>query len=542
MDTHKLKRFAFGATLLLLTACTNHLRYAHQNTVANANQVLVQGAALDKQTVKEQRSRGQQEAKPHVPRAVSSLLLPSDNDAQADKMSIGKRFDIAVKEVPAQTFFLGLVQDAKESIVVSPAISGKITLNMKAVTLPNILNAVKELYGYEFTKTSFGYEVFPRKMETHVFYISRLDVDREGSSSMSINSSNLTSASASSNSGTSGSSVKTTSKSAFWVELKSSLSLLINLDTDKKSTKGAAEKEKPSLAISQDTGTIVIRAYPKQLRAVAKFLSRTQGILKREVIIEAKILDVQLDDQFSSGINWNLLKASSSGSPTLLPAVSGMLTNIFALSASAGNNFSAAINLLSSQGDVSVLSSPRISTLNNQKAVIKVGKDSYFITNVSVDTTTTSGANSQVAGITLEPFFSGVALDVTPEIDKNDNVTLHIHPVISRVVDETKEVSLGDTVTKMPLASSTVREVDSIVRAHTGQVIIIGGLMDTTTTHKRAGLPVPDRFQGVNKLLANKDDTVSKDELIILLRPIVVKPSTWGDQLEGASDNIFKGE
>jgi MSHA biogenesis protein MshL len=183
---------------------------------------------------------------------------------------------------------------------------------------------------------------------------------------------------------------------------------------------------------------------------------------------------------------------------------------------------------------VHVLSSPRIATLNNQKAVLKVGTDEFFVTNVST-TTTTGTATTTNPSVTLQPFFSGVALDVTPQIDESGNIILHIHPSVSNVTTVDKSVNLGagGSLT-LPLASSSISETDSVVRGRDGNVVAIGGLMRQSSTSDRSQLPGAANIPVLGAALRQTNETTQKRELVILLKPTVVQnDSTWTqDMLE----------
>ena len=254
-----------------------------------------------------------------------------------------------------------------------------------------------------------------------------------------------------------------TSKSDFWDELGKSLTAIVGNDKGR------------SVVISPMSGVIVVRAMPDELRNVTAYLKASQISVERQVILEAKIVDVQLNDSFQSGVNWAAFKnnpnsRTSAGqlSPGTTLATTGAITNglitatpgaSLALAATAAtgqtagalfglafqtSNFAALLNFLESQGNVQVLSSPRIATLNNQKAVLKVGTDDFFVTNVSTTTTTgVAGAATTTPSVTLQPFFSGIALDVTPSIDENGEIILHVHPSVSQVSTVTKIVDLG---------------------------------------------------------------------------------------------------
>jgi len=189
-----------------------------------------------------------------------------------------------------------------------------------------------------------------------------------------------------------------------------------------------------------------------------------------------------------------------------------------------------------------VLSSPRVATINNQKAVIKVGNDKFFVTNVSSNTNSSSGSSTNTtANITLTPFFSGISLDVTPQIDENGNVTMHIHPIVSSVIKDTQTFKVNGEDQILPLAASSTRESDSIVRAKNGQVIVIGGLIQNSGENYQASTPGADRLPGIGGLFKSKNKLSRKFELVILLRPIIVESTkTWQQQLQEAATSVKK--
>jgi MSHA biogenesis protein MshL len=196
------------------------------------------------------------------------------------------------------------------------------------------------------------------------------------------------------------------------------------------------------------------------------------------------------------------------------------------------DNFAGVLTFLESQGSVQVLSSPRIATLNNQKAVLKVGTDEFFITNVTGGTTTTTGAVAGTTGtntfptLTLRPFFSGVALDITPQIDEESNIILHIHPSVSDVQEQDRQVNLGTlfggTVT-LPLARSTVSETDSIVKVGDSNIVAIGGLMKVDITNDQSGVPFLQNIPIAGQAFRSNRRTAVKKELVILIKPTVVQ-------------------
>ena len=204
-------------------------------------------------------------------------------------------------------------------------------------------------------------------------------------------------------------------------------------------------------------------------------------------------------------------------------------------------NFAALLNFLETQGTVSVLSSPRIATLNNQKAVLKVGTDELYVTNVTTTTTSTTSGSVSTPSLTLQPYFSGISLDVTPQIDENSNIILHIHPAVSVVEEKEKVVDLGATLGefKLPLATSSVNETDSIVRVTDGNIVAIGGLMSQSQIHDRSQLPGAGNVPLLGTLFGQRGSDLSKRELVILLKPTVIQQDgNWVRDIEETAERM----
>jgi MSHA biogenesis protein MshL len=348
------------------------------------------------------------------------------------------------------------------------------------------------------------------------------------------------------------SSITTNTNNDFWSDLASSLQGIVGNEAGRK------------VVVNLQSGVIMVRAMPKEIRQVESFLRVMQVNIERQVILEAKILRVELNTNSQQGVNWSILgnrrsssalvgnvnnnssiATSGNGSQTtgdLTADMGGVLTNaattaiggpLFAV-ALQGANFAALLSFLETQGDVEVLSSPRIATINNQKAVLKVGTDEFYITGIRQSTTASVGATTTMPEVTLQPFFSGIALDVTPQIDKDDNIILHMHPTISEVSTVNKQFTLGGSTNQfnLPLPSSNVSETDSIVRTRDGSVIAIGGLMTESNIKTGSKVPGLGDVKGIGKAFRQNGQATIKSELVILLKSTVVQGSdSWSTDM-----------
>jgi MSHA biogenesis protein MshL len=466
-------------------------------------------------------------------------------------------------------FFMGLVEDTDYNMIVDEAVSGRISLNLRNVTIPEVMEAVREVYGFEFRELAGGYLVRPAGLQTRIFSVDYLHLTREGSSSTRVSSGSVsdghtgqqgrgasrgfggTAGGRSSDERTTGTRIETESRSDFWADMKNTLEAIL------------ADTAGGRVILNPQSGTIAVRAMPSELRDIEQYLGTMQTNVGRQVVLEAKILEVELRDEFRSGINWMGLAdsgrdsgtfsqrtgpdlfdegfAPGRGSDAVLGNIGGaqQIGGTFAASLQLGADFSAFIELLQRQGETRVLSSPRVSTVNNQKAVIKVGTDEFFVTGIqSGGAFGAAGATSQ-RNVELTPFFSGIALDVTPQISANNDVTLHIHPTVSQVTDQRKDLTVAGETDSLPLAFSEVRESDSIVRARSGQIVVIGGLMQNQMRDEVFSTPLLGNIPVLGHLFRQTRQRETKTELVILLRPVVVESDDqWDDMTRQYQSDI----
>jgi MSHA biogenesis protein MshL len=187
-----------------------------------------------------------------------------------------------------------------------------------------------------------------------------------------------------------------------------------------------------------------------------------------------------------------------------------------------------------------VLSSPRVAAINNQKAVLRVGTDDFFITNISTTTTASATGTVTTPSITVQPFFSGIALDVTPQIDEEGMVTMHVRPSVSEVSERSRVVNLGTLGSfTLPLASSNVNETDTVVRVQDGYIVAIGGLMQQSQSDNEAKVPGAGDVPIAGNLFKRTARSGVKRELVFLIKPTVIKgDAQWRDDIARSEERI----
>jgi MSHA biogenesis protein MshL len=497
-----------------------------------------------------------QEAPTEASTARTPSTAPKDDES---------RFDVNVNDAPARAFFQGLADGTPYNILVDPQVGGLVSLTLKHVTFEEALAAARDLYGYDFRRTVAGFLILPATIQSRLYHLNYLDLQRFGVSKTRISSgqvsqgdnsqygANATSASAGAASAPptdqnqrpvdlTGTAVMTRMDSDFWGGVEADLKLIVGPLPDH------------NLIVNRQSGIVMVRALPRELRDVDDYLRRTADSVSRQVVLEARIVEVELDSAYQAGINWAKIAKVGSGALFFGQAspAGGFGGNLLTqpgttVNVSPGNpvtgfvnntlggaftfaadftDFNAFIQLLGTQGQTHVLSSPRVSTLQNQKAIIKAGSDEFFVTKVTSNTVTGT-ATSTSHDVELTPFFSGVALDVTPQIGDDGMVLLHVHPAVSEVTDQVKTLTLTGETDVLPLALSQIRESDSIVKARSGQLIVIGGLMREQHTNQNYRIPLLGDVPLVGKLFRSEQKKSTTSELVILLRPLVIDDAEW---------------
>lgn len=523
----------------------------------------------DAQAALAEQQKQAQAAVPAIPDSVTQDLLALTSPMQ-QAQPMQQRFNVAAANVDVADFFTSLVADTEYSVAIHPAVSGQITLDLKQVTLNEAFAVIEQLYGYHIKQVGSIYKVMPGGLRTETIAVNYLLMQRSGSSSISVTAGGISSSQGGNSGGNSGgnnqnsnqsnnqnnsnqngnqnsqggsgngSSVQSSSQTDFWKDLKEAITGVMGSGPDR------------VVVISPQAGLVTVRGLPSEIEAVRAYLGQTEESLQRQVILEVKIIEVTLNDDYQQGINWSQI-ASTIGSTDI-----SFSNNTFSLGNNItaqvgglgrigfeGDDFSGVINLLETQGNAQVLSSPRVTAINNQKAVIKVGSDEYYVTGVSsssnvTDTTGTgTGVSRDVPIPELEPFFSGIALDVTPQINIDGDVILHVHPSVSETTELSKSINLGgNTSFSLPSAQTNIRESDTIIKARNGEIVVIGGLMQSTISDSESKVPLLGSVPLFGKLFTNISKVERKKELIILIKPTVSTSSAMKQQIKQSADLI----
>ena len=504
-----------------------------------------------------------------VPARVSEAL--AEPAPKAAPLPPEPRLDLLVNNAQAREVFLAIVADTRYSMLMHPDVSGTLSVTLRGVTVKEALEAIRDVYGYDFKMDGRRITIYAPTLQTRIFTINYPNSQRSGTSDLRVSSGALpvgqNTASGAANSGASGSGstgaggqsgtqndssrISTNSRTDIWGELSDAVRAMVG--------SGAGR----SVITSPQAGIMAVRAMPEELRQVEKFLKAAQVAVERQVMLEAKIVEVELRDGFQSGIDWSALKnrggatgvmgsvgggtsnnvlinGVASNVPGFPSGIAATLADTVSLPAAGGGlfglalateGFQAVLGFLETRGDIQILSSPRIATMNNQKALLKVGTDEFFVTNVSGGTSatgtgtgTTGGNSTTLPTLTLTPFFSGISLDVTPQIDDANNITLHVRPSVTSVTEKTKLVDLGAIGNyKLPVASSSVNESDTMVRIQDGNIVAIGGLMQVESNRRASGLPGSTNVPFLSSLLGNKADSGRKKELVVLIKPTIIR-------------------
>ena len=505
-------------------------------------------------------------------------------------------YSVVVNNVNAQELLFALARDAKLNVDIHSGIKGSVTLNAINQTLPQLLDRISKQVDMRYELDGPNLSVMPDTPYLRIYEIDYLNMDRDTTSTVGSSSQIATPGAAGGGGGgnQSTSTITSKAKNHFWETLVKNVQDILH-ETDKilpapgqaaaKAAAPAAQagaapaaaaaaapvepgatfREAASVIANPESGVLAVRATSRQHAKIQKFLDEVLSSARRQVLIEATIAEVQLNNQYQQGIDWSLFRRANasnpsstsfninqapSGTTTATPTGSfvtlGLSTNL------ANNNLTAAIQLLESFGNVRVLSSPRLTVLNNQTAVLKVVNNQVYFTIQATTTPATVAGGIPYTTYTTTPNIVAVGfiMNVTPEIGSADSVLLNIRPSISRIVgnvpdpNPTLAAPCGSSsagaatgsacaaiVSNIPVIQT--REMESLIKVDTGQIAVMGGLIQDQVGDLQDTVPGVDRLPGVGGIFENRNRTNSKNELVVFVRPIVIHDASIDGDFRG---------
>ena len=516
-------------------------------------------------------------------------------------MPKAETYSVVVNNVQVRDLLFALARDAKVNVDIHPGIAGVVTLNAIDQTLPQLLTRISKQVDMRFEMDGPNLSVMQDSPFLKHYKVDYVNMSRNVTGTVSTNSQIATgtqSASGSSGTGATGTAggssgnvsntrIDNASKNQFWESLEKNIKDLLR-ETDKVFPEGSSEtvveqssaqnstgaaalpqgtgqraaqaianalqnnptpgsssqavgnsvvrrntfREAASVIMNAESGVVTVRATQRQHEKIQEFLDRVINSARRQVLIEATIIEVVLKDGYEQGIDWTAL--SSGGIVKVLSRQTNGTAN---LSYDKGSNPTAIINLLETFGTTKVLSSPRLSVLNNQTALLKVVENVvYFNVKSEISGTTVAGVTPPKAFTTTPQTVSvGLVLSVTPQVSDNDSVTLNVRPTITSigamVPDPNPDLIISNLVPQI-----RVREIESVMRVASGNIAILGGLMEDKISYQNQRIPIIGQIPLVGELVNSRNNQAQKSELVIFLRPVVIKDASIDGDYLGMRD------
>jgi general secretion pathway protein D len=530
----------------------------------------------------------------------SAVLSPPKPEPKAETYSV------VVTNVPAQEILFALARDAKINLDIHPGIQGSVTLNALNQTLPQILTRIAKQVDMRYEMDNGNLIVMPDSPYLHSYKIDYVNMARDSESTLITSAQVASAATGSSATGgganSSSMSIKDTSKNRFWETLTQNIKDILH-ETDKILPEGSSEtsvqqiraasstgtgvqpaggtkksppkggienspnpvsveegdttvtrrstfREAASVITSPETGLITVRATARQHEKIQEFIDQVMNNARRQVMIEATLVEVRLSDNYKQGINWSALIKASGNSFKLVQSSAGLPTNVgngvFGIITNPTNStINQQVSLLESFGNVKVLSSPKLSVLNNQTAMMRVVDNLVYFT-VKADTVTNLSSPA-VTTFTTTPntIPVGFTMSITPQISDSDVVLLNLKPSISRIIRYVPDPNPSLGTTNQGIPETQTREMESVMRVENSQIAIMGGLMQDSVNNLTDAVPGLSNIPLVGELFKQRNDTTTKTELVIFLRPVVIKDASINGDFSAYRDmlpdqNFFK--
>lgn len=595
-------RSGLAILLLLLGACATRPATTPDTSILEDIQISLDEAVLEIEAPEEELSEDESD--------LLGELIPGLSLDESVLAPVEERVSVSSPNLPADVFFNSLVADTNYGVAISEDVDVNINISLPNVTIEEAMNTVAEIYNLDIDRRGNIFTIRPGGLRTRQFHIDYLNVQRQGTSSMSVSNSGSGGGGANAGIGVGGlgglgglggiggigglnagvgglnglsgvgglgdlggvggiggagggGQISTQTSTDFWSDLETAITNLLGVQSSGSGSSGGSgggllggfgglgggagarnqstvTDEGKSVLVQPLTGIVIVTAFPHELDRIEQFINAAQESLRREVIIQVQFLEVVLNKGFQYALDFNTFGPQANnpvtGSGEFLGTAEGLLgsdndvagefINGVGSISGVGNplqvstnftDFDAVFQLLQTRGTTQVISSPQLRVLNNEKAVFQDGDNEYFQTQAdsttvaSGDNTTTNNENS------LEQFFSGISMDITPQISAGGDITLHVHPIISAVEEQSKSIA-GQVV---PLPKITTREIDSVIKAENGKIVVLGGLAFERNVNETAGIPGVSRIPVVGDALEQRQTQTVKSEFIILLKPII---------------------
>lgn len=478
------------------------------------------------------------QAVPSIPEVVRtpSLVLPPAPEAKVELYSV------VVQNVPVRELLFAIARDASLNIDVHPEITGNVTLNAIDQTLPQILTRIARQVDIRWNLDRPNLIVEPDKPILRTYRIDYVNIARKSKGEVSVATSISTTGSAAvgdsgGGGGAAGSNNSTTvlsqeSNNMFWATLVANLHAILGEDGGAAGgAEAAAGGTSSSIISNPESGLITVRATTRQHEEIQRFIDLVMTRSLQQVLIEATVVEVKLNDRYQAGVDWSSL-ARDGGRFGFVQSLLGVnmaappVTTLTIDKSADPDALTGTIKLLEQFGDLKVLSSPKVMALNNQTAMLKVVDNKvYFTIEVDIEAATDTSPRLITYTSTVHSVPVGFVMAVTPQVSEGEQVTLNVRPTISRIIgyveDPSPALAEADVISLVPEVQ--VREVESILKVASGQIGVLGGLMQDTLDKKTDGIPGLSRIPWFGSLFSYRDDTATKTELIIFLRPVVIK-------------------
>jgi len=441
-------------------------------------------------------------------------------------------YSFSLRDADIHEVLMAISKQTSFNIVVDPKVEGVVTVDLKNVTLTEALDTLTDLLELTYRIKRNIVRVFEPVPETRIFSLQYVNLVRTGSSSASaqigaggggfgtrgvrggITTGGDTTGSRVDGGDSGQTTVNTSTDTDLWSDIESNIGDILSPNG--------------KVVVNKQSGNILVTDFPKVLDRIASFLERIEGSVQRQVIIEARIVEVSLDGEYKFGIDWSAIAKAGA----LQGSVAGRIfsqslaptdANDFQIGVTS-TDFETVLKVLSTQGEVNVLSSPKLTTLNNQTAILKAAtEDVFFLTETERIPIAGGGGFESITTVTPRTVTIGVVLSVTPQISSDGYVILHIRPTVSRSTEERSIiVADGKDATKITVPVLDIREADLIARARSGQVVVIGGLMQEEKIDIERKVPFLGDLPVIGRLFRETEQESKKSELVVLLSSTVM--------------------